>query len=228
MTIKQQYQRARRNYLRRVRNQEKRGYIVDIISIPKKPTKASIRRLEKQTAREIQRHSDFQEFITGEIVDKPTKRLIAENQAFMRLTPEQQQASREIGTTDIDEIEHYLLPVSVGEVAIDIVEVIIQNWFDTIESGKFSATGDAKQDAYIVGELVSRTLELLDGASREERARFAWTIDNNPDMLGEYKYFNVRQFNADFNKIREAMQWAEDSEDYRDFIENLGIIESEG
>lgn len=222
MTIKQQYQRARRNYLRRVRNQEKRGYIVDIIPIPKKPTKASIRRLEKQTASEIKKRSDFQQFMTGEIVDKPTKRLIAENQAFMRLTPQQQQASRELQTIDIGTITDYLTPYSVP---IDKVEIIIQNWYDTLESGSW--TGDATQDGYILHALMSRTNQILEGASREDRAKFAWVVDNNPNMLGDYKYYNVRAFNSDFNLIRQAMEWAEDSEDYRDFIEQLGVLESE-
>ena len=223
MTIKQAYQRARRKYLRRVRNQEKRGYIVDIIPIPKRPTKASIRRLEKQTASEIKRVSAFQEFITGEIVEKPTKRLIAENQAFIRLTPQQQQASREIGTTDINAITEYLTP---SIASVDKVEIIIQNWYDTLESGTW--TGDAEQDGFILHALVSRTNQILEGASREDRAKFAWVVDNNPNMLGDYKYYNVRAFNSDFNRIREAMQWAEDSEDYREFIEQLGILESEG
>lgn len=223
MTIKQAYQRARRNYLRRVRNQEERGYIVDIIPIPKRPTKASIRRLEKQTASEIKRVSAFQEFITGEIVEKPTKRLISENQAFMRLTPQQQQASRELQTTDISAIAEYLTP---SIAPIDKVEIIIQNWYDTLESGSW--TGDAKQDSYILHALTSRTNQILEGASRKDRAKFAWVVDNNPNMLGDYKYYNVRAFNSDFNRIRQAMQWAEDSEDYQDFIEQLGILESEG
>lgn len=222
MTIKQAYQRARRNYLRRVRNQEKQGYIVDIIPIVKKPTKASIRRLEKQTAKEIQRKADFQSLLTGEIVDKPTRQLISENKAFMQLSAELQEVARTIGTTDIATIEQTVAP----QVApIDSVDVIIQNWYDRIETMSF--TGDRKTDAYIVGELTSRTNQLLLGASREELAKFAYVIDSNPNMLGDYKYFNENQFNADFNEIRDAMSWAENSEDYRQFIESLGIVESE-
>lgn len=223
MAIKQAYQRARRNYLRRVRNQEKQGYIVDIIPIVKKPTKASIRRLEKQTAKEIQRKADFQSLLTGEILDKPTRQLISENKAFMQLSAEFQETARAIGTTDITAIEQTLEP----EVTpVDSVDVIIQNWYDNLEHMTF--TGDRKTDAYIIAELTSRTNELLFNASREERARFAYVIDKNPNIIGDYKYFNENQFNADFNAIREAMNWAENSEDYRNFIEKLGIIEREG
>ena len=222
MTIKQAYQRARRNYLRRVRNQEKQGYIVDIIPIVKKPTKASIRRLEKQTAKEIQRKADFQSLLTGEILDKPTRQLIAENKAFMQLSAEFQEVARTIGTTDTATIEQTVAP---QVTTIDSVDVIIQNWYDRIETMSF--TGDRKTDAYIVGELTSRTNQLLMNASREERAKFAYVIDSNPNMLGDYKYFNENQFNADFNAIRDAMSWAENSEDYRQFIESLGIEESE-
>lgn len=222
MTIKQAYQRARRNYLRRVRNQEKQGYIVDIIPIVKKPTKASIRRLEKQTAKEIQRKADFQSLLTGEIVDKPTRQLISENKAFMQLSAEFQEVARTIGTTDIATIEQ---TVALQVAPIDSVDAIIQNWYDRIETMSF--TGDRKTDAYIVGELTSRTNQLLLGASREELAKFAYVIDSNSNMLGDYKYFNENQFNADFNAIRDAMSWAENSEDYRQFIESLGIVESE-
>ena len=222
MTIKQAYQRARRNYLRRVRVQEKRGYIVDIIPIPKKPTRASIRRLEKQKAKEIKRNARFQEFLTGEIVDKPTRQLIAENKAFMQLSAEFQQIARTIGTTDIDTIEQVIEP----EVSpVDSVEVIIQNWYEHLEDMSF--TGDSQTDSYIIGELISRTNQLLMGATREDRAKFAYVIDTNPNILGDYKYFNERQFNADFNAIRDAMNWTEDTEEYRNFIENLGIIERE-
>lgn len=222
MTIKQAYQRARRNYLRRVRNQEKQGYIVDIIPMVKKPTKASIRRLEKQTAKEIQRKANFQSLLTGEILDKPTRQLIAENKSFMQLSAELQEVARTIGTTDIVTIEQAIEP----EVApVDSVDVIIQNWYDRLEHMTF--TGDRKTDAYIFGELSSRTNELLYNASREERAMFAYVIDKNPNILGDYKYFNENQFNADFNAIREAMNWAENSEDYRNFIEKLGVIERE-
>lgn len=222
MAIKQAYQRARRNYLRRVRNQEKQGYIVDIIPMVKKPTKASIRRLEKQTAKEIQRKANFQSLLTGEILDKPTRQLIAENKSFMQLSAELQEVARTIGTTDIVTIEQAIEP----EVApVDSVDVIIQNWYDRLEHMTF--TGDRKTDAYIFGELSSRTNELLYNASREERAMFAYVIDKNPNILGDYKYFNENQFNADFNAIREAMNWAENSEDYRNFIEKLGVIERE-
>ena len=223
MTIKQAYQRARRNYLRRVRNQEKQGYIVDIIPIVKKPTKASIRRLEKQTAKEIQRKADFQSLLTGEIVDKPTRQLKSENKAFMQLSAEFQEVARTIGTTDITAIEQTLQPEIVP---VDSVDVIIQNWYDNLERMTF--TGDRKTDAYIFGELTSRTNELLFNASREDRARFAYVIDKNQNILGDYKYFNENQFNADFNAIREAMNWAENSEDYRNFIEKLGTVEREG
>lgn len=222
MTIKQTYQRARRNYLRRVRNQEKQGYIVDIIPIVKKPTKASIRRLEKNTAKEIQRKADFQSLLTGEILDKPTRQLISENKAFMQLSAEFQETARTIGTTDITAIEQVIEP---KVVPVDSVDVIIQNWYDRIESMSF--TGDRQTDAYIVGELTSRTNQLLLGASREELTKFAYVIDSHPDMLGDYKYFNVNQFNTDFNAIRDAMSWAENSEEYRQFIESLGIVESE-
>lgn len=58
MTIKEEYNKAYRNYLARIRRVMKEGYDTSIVKISrvKRPTRASIRRLEKQTTRQI-RHS---------------------------------------------------------------------------------------------------------------------------------------------------------------------------
>lgn len=222
MTIKQAYQRARRNYLRRVRNQEMQGYIVDIIPIPKRPTRASIRRLEKQTAKVIQSKSKFQSFLTGEQVDKPTRYMKAENKAFTQLSAEFQAEARRLGTTNIRLIESAL---SVSMTPVNAIDVIIDNFIQSIK--RFAVSDDHRTNAYIVQELTTRILRIVYDGTEEDKRRLAYVLDKNPNILGDYKYFNVTQMDIDFNGLREAMNMAEDSEDYRKFIESLGIVESE-
>lgn len=222
MTIKQAYQRARRNYLRRVRNQEMQGYIVDIIPVPKKPTSASIRRLEKQTAKVIQSKSSFQSFLTGEQVDKPTRYMKAENKAFTQLSTEFQAEARRLGTTNVRLIESAL---SVQMFPVSAIDVIIDNFLNRIKD--FAVSDDLKTNGYIVQELTTRILRIVYDGTEEDKRRLAYVLDKNPNILGDYKYFNVTQMDIDFNGLREAMNMAEDSEDYRQFIESLGIVESE-
>lgn len=69
MTVKQQYQRARRNYLSRVRQLEKAGYVVERIVIPRKITLASIRRLNKQTTNVIRNRAPLIDVFTGEVIE---------------------------------------------------------------------------------------------------------------------------------------------------------------
>ena len=222
MAIKQAYQRARRNYLRRVLNQEKQGYIVDIIPTPKKPTRASIRRLEKQTAKVIQSKSSFQSFLTGEQVDKPTRYMKAENKAFIQLSTEFQAEARRLGTTNVRLIESAL---SVQMFPVSGIDVIIDNFLGRIKD--FAVSDDLKTNGYIMQELTTRILRIVYDGTEEDKRRLAYVLDKNPNILGDYKYFNVTQMDIDFNGLREAMNMAEDSEDYRQFIESLGIVESE-
>ena len=72
MTVKEQYNREHRNYLRRVNRAVKQGYIVDVIGRVKRPTRASINRLKHQTGEKIRAKSEIVDIETGEIL-KPIK-----------------------------------------------------------------------------------------------------------------------------------------------------------
>lgn len=221
MTIKEQYQRARRNYLRRVRNQEKLGYIVDIIPIPKKPTRASINRLNKQTAQAIKRSSDIQSFINvGEIIDVTTasqrRQLERENRAFLQLTPQEQEIAQEIGSVDKQEILIRLAPPQ--EDIPNQIDIIISNWYSTLETIR------PPEVSYY---MTNKTNELLYNATAETRRTFAWAINNNPNVIGEYQYLNKKAIDADFARLRQIMEWAPDSEDYQDFTRMFGTEEVE-
>lgn len=69
MTIRKEYNKARRNYLARVRALEKQGYQVERIAIPKTPTRASVSRLQKQTLSRLKQTSPFIDLFTGEILE---------------------------------------------------------------------------------------------------------------------------------------------------------------
>lgn len=70
MTIKQQYRKARANYLARVNRLKKQGWDVKVISKVKYPTKKSIERLNKQTAKEIRNNSKLYDITTGKEITK--------------------------------------------------------------------------------------------------------------------------------------------------------------
>lgn len=70
MTLKQQYRKARANYMARVNRLKKQGWKIDIIPTVKRPTKASINRLNNQTSKEIRAKSKLYDFTTGKEVTK--------------------------------------------------------------------------------------------------------------------------------------------------------------
>lgn len=70
MTIKQQYKKARANYLARVNRLKKQGWDIQVIDLVKKPTKSSIERLNKQTAKQIRSRSKLYDINTGQEIKK--------------------------------------------------------------------------------------------------------------------------------------------------------------
>ena len=72
MTIKQECRRVGRKYLALVNRAVKAGYRPDVLPIPKRVTRASIRALNKRTGEWIRTHSPQVEPETG-VELKPTK-----------------------------------------------------------------------------------------------------------------------------------------------------------
>lgn len=70
MTIKQQYKKARANYLSRVNRLKKQGWDIQVIASVKKPTKSSIERLNKQTAKQIRSKAKLYDINTGQEITK--------------------------------------------------------------------------------------------------------------------------------------------------------------
>lgn len=216
-TIKEQYRKARRNYLRRVNNKVRQGYMVDVIPIPKKPTRASIRRLQKMTGAEIARTSTLVDMLTGEIYerDKRGRRKVAqENRKFNKLTPFEQETARAIQSLD----KQYIKSTIEHEQALAIsqIDVTIQNFYDTIEQFR--------------GDIQNMIRERVDAMiSTEEGARqFAYIYQTQPELFPDPSLYDEKLINGNLNEIAQAMKLAPDNPDYQKFVQLFDGVESEG
>lgn len=216
-TIKEQYRKARRNYLRRVNNKVRQGYMVDVIPIPKKPTRASIRRLQKMTGAEIARTSELVDMLTGEIYerDKRGRRKVAEgNRKFNKLTPFEQETARAIQSLD----KQYIKSTTQQEqsAAISQIDVTIQNFYDTIEQFR----GDVQN---MIRERVD------DMTATEEGARkFAYIYQTQPELFPDPSLYDEKLINGNLNEIAQAMELAPEDPDYQKFVQLFDGVESEG
>ena len=219
MTILQEYRRERRNYMRRVNRQVKKGFMVNPIPIPKKPTRASINRLKAQTAKVIQESSVLVDLITGESYDKTRSKkskkkrsdILKQNTLFLKLNKFDQHLSRQAGKIfRASETDLTLIPTQ-------SYETIIDNWYSAIES--------FRPDIYM--HLLSKTNELIEGKSAEIRRQFAYVYNQNPDIFPEAGDSDRAIINAKFEQIRNLMKWSEESEAYKDFISMFDEVENE-
>lgn len=124
-TIRAQYNKAYRNYLARVNRQVRVGYNVDVIQRVKNPTRASIRRLEQQTAKTIKEHSTLYNMITGEEVTSHRKSAERINREFSSLSPVEQSLSQEKGIL--------VKGIQVSEEAVNGADMLIAQWYEFIE-----------------------------------------------------------------------------------------------
>ena len=212
MTIKQRYSKAYRNYLRRANRGIRKGYNIKPIPRVKKQTLASIRRLERQTAKQFAK-KDIIDYLTGELVrsQKRKKEIEKTNLEFLKLTPEEQALSRQAG--EIIRIEQATEPLG----ARYTYEMLIENWYRRIETYR----------ADIYRYLESKTNEILVGADKETRKKFAFVLDNNPEVLPQEGDSDRAVIDLKFDRIRQIMSWAEDSEAYLDFLQMFDIVEEE-
>ena len=206
-TIRAQYNKAYRNYLARVNRQVRVGYNVDVIRRVKNPTRASIRRLEQQTAKTIKEHSTLYDMITGEEVTTQRKSAERINREFSSLSPVEQELSREQG-----KITKYQ-PV---EDAISAVDITIENWYDYVEKS-------------FTPKIAQYIKERSDAMINTDRDAFAYAIAENPDALPSPGYHNSeRMVDASFSNIARIMNVDKNSEGFQTFMNNVtGIVERE-
>lgn len=206
-TIREQYNKAYRNYLARANRQVRVGYNVNVIQRVKNPTRASIRRLEQQTAKTIKEHSTLYSMVTGEEVTSQRKSAERINREFSSLSPVEQELSREQG-----KITKY----QPSEDVVSAVDITIENWYDYVEKS-------------FTPQIAQYIKERSDAMINNDRDAFAYAIAKNPDALPSPGYHNSeRMVDASFSNIARIMNVDKNSEGFQSFVDGVsGIVERE-
>lgn len=219
MTVKEQYKREYRNYLRRVNRSVKQGYIVDVIGRVKKPTRASINRLKQQTGEKIRAKSEIVDVETGEIL-KPIKN--------KKKRLQQQRKNVKILKADLPTIDIVVngdspIPQDLGVYdgilpPTESYEQIIDNWYQQVRESFYW---------YIAQFIEWQTNRLIYGKSEETRKRFAYVLSQHPDIFPEPPYETREAILNSFNEVARMMDLAPDSEAYQDFLSMYDGVEIE-
>lgn len=220
MTVKEQYKREYRNYLRRVNRAVKQGYVVDVVGRVKKPTRASINRLKQQTGEKIRTKSEIVDIETGEIlkpIKNKKKRLSQQRKNVKILKADLQTVANTVenNTTfsSIQGMSNKLLSPS------DSYEQLIDNWYQQVRESFYW---------YIAQFIEWQTNKLIYGKSEETRKRFAYVFSQHPDLFPEPPYESRDVILNRFDEIARMMKLAPDSEAYYDFLSMYDGVESEG
>lgn len=217
--MKEQYKREYRNYLRRVNRAVKQGYIVDVISHVKKPTRASINRLKQQTGEKIRSKSEIVDVETGEIL-KPIKnkkeRLSQQRKNVNILKADLQTVANTVENSmplkQMSDMSSKLLSPT------DSYEQLIDNWYQQVRESFYW---------YIAQFIEWQTNRLIYGKSDETRRRFAYVLSQHPDIFPEPPYETREAILNSFDEIARMMELASDSEAYYDFLSMYDGVESE-
>lgn len=228
MTIRQQYQKARRNYLRRVKRLTNQGYFVKPIALVKRPTRASIARLEKETGKAIKQHASttLYDVLTGEAVQvkgrKHRQRVQKMNQEFMQMTPFEQETVRELQS--VSTISFSGSNKSLREITqrafdnmdeVQEYDIIIDRWYEFIETGIHPR----------VRMLVRQsTDELLGRATEAEKIAFARVRKRNPDIFPDGADSRDEVVNAKMTEVAESMGWVMNSDEFRQIIDLMDVV----
>lgn len=218
MTIKEQYKREYRNYLRRVNRAVRQGYIVEPIQRVKKPTRASIRRLKSQTGEYIRAHAQLVDIETGVVLqpikDKKKRRIV--QRSNVNLLSEPLQVMSDVvggaGITDTPTMSTATLSLK------ESYEQIIDNWYHQI---------DELFNSNISRLLKFHTDNLIEGRKPETRRKFAYVYSQHPDVFPDPPYQDTGTIEYAFYQIARMMELAPDSESYKDFVSMYDIVESE-
>lgn len=219
MTVKEQYKREYRNYLRRVNRAVKQGYVVDVVGRVKKPTRASINRLKQQTGEKIRTKSEVVDIETGEIlkpIKNKKKRLSQQRKNVKILKADLQTVANTVenNTTfsPIQGMSNKTLSPS------DSYEQLIDNWYQQVRESFYW---------YIAQFIEWQTNKLIYGKSEETRKRFAYVFSQHPDLFPEPPYESRDVILKRFDEIARMMELAPDSEAYYDFLSMYDGVESE-
>lgn len=219
MTVKEQYKREYRNYLRRVNRAVKQGYVVDVVGRVKKPTRASINRLKQQTGEKIRTKSELVDIETGEILKpiKNKKKRLAQQRKNVKIL------KADLPTIDIVVNDNTSIPQDLGVYdgilpPTESYEQIIDNWYQQVRESFYW---------YIAQFIEWQTNKLIYGKSEETRKHFAYVFSQHPDLFPEPPYETRDVILKRFDEIAHMMDLAPDSEAYYDFLSMYDGVESE-
>lgn len=219
MTVKEQYKREYRNYIRRVNRAVKQGYIVDVVGRVKKPTRASINRLKQQTGEKIRTKSEIVDVETGVILKpiKEKKKRLAQQRKNVKIL------KADLPTIDIVVNGDLPVPQDLGMndgilPPTESYEQIIDNWYQQVRESFYW---------YIAQFIEWQTNKLIYGKSEETRKRFAYVFSQHPDIFPEPPYETREVILNSFSEIARMMELASDSEAYQDFLSMYDSVEIE-
>lgn len=219
MTVKEQYKREYRNYLRRVNRAVKQGYVVDVVGRVKKPTRAAINRLKQQTGEKIRTKSEIVDVETGVILKpiKNKKKRLAQQRKNVKIL------KADLPTIDIVVNGDLPIPQDLGMYdgvlpPTESYEQIIDNWYQQVRESFYW---------YIAQFIEWQTNKLIYGKSEETRRRFAYVLSQHPDIFPEPPYETREVILNSFSEIARMMELAPDSEAYQDFLSMYDSVEIE-
>lgn len=219
MTVKEQYKREYRNYLRRVNRAVKQGYIVDVITRVKKPTRSSINRLKKQTGEKIKLKSQIVDIETGEIlkpIKNKKKRLAQQRKNVNLLNADLQTVANTVENNTVSIPTQGMSNKILSQT--DSYEQLIENWYQQVRESFYW---------YIAQFIEWQTNKLIYGKSEETRKRFAYVYSQHPDLFPEPPYETRDVILKRFDEIARMMELAPDSEAYYDFLSMYDGVELE-
>lgn len=200
MTIKQQYRKARANYLARVNRLKKQGWDIQVISLVKKPTKASIERLNKHTSKQIRSRAKLYDINTGQEITKHRLAKAKEQGKQHKNIVSKQIAKK----TQRNSINQVISPKVISKINIEELkkqtptDIKVSEWYDDIN--------------YIYAPSIRRVLfELTNELTKTDALEQAFTkvLQYNPDLFpqGAYEPEHIlkQRFYAITSKMREYM-----------------------
>lgn len=211
--LRQEYNKAYRNYMRRVSTQTKKGYIVPTIQKVKNPTEASIRRIKSMTGKEIISRSEIYDILNDRYLspgESGRGKALKDNKAFFRLSPFEQEIALSIKSLDRDVIAN--ITVETPDEPADEIDALIEKWYETIEDFTPKVQADLRE----------RTDELI----RRDRIAFANVIENHGGLLPAITEYKGQIISASFNAISNVMDWSRSSGELESFMNSYGIVEN--
>lgn len=198
MTIKQQYKKARANYLARVNRLKKQGWGIQVIALVKKPTKSSIERLNKQTAKQIRSKAKLYDINTGQEITK--HRLVkAKEQGKREKQIVSQQIAKKTQRKSINEVTapRILSKINIEELKKQTpTDIRVSEWYEDINA--------------IFAQSIRRVLfELTNELTKTDELEqaFSKVLQYNPELFpqGAYEPEHIlkQRFYAISSKMRD-------------------------